>query len=95
MKYPPIKFLTPQELIDELDDPNHPDHDIIDISLDPPYCNMTKDELKEVRMKEEEVEVLKPDEMSDQEMADLCEEETNKQIRLIKDILTNSKNKKG
>ena len=39
-------------------------------------------------MKEPEVEVLKPDEMSDQEMADLCEEETNKQLKLIYKDLT-------
>jgi len=30
-----------------------------------------------------EVEVLKSDEMSDQEMADLCEEEVNKQVTWI------------
>ena len=34
-------------------------------------------------MKEPEVEVLKPDEMSDQEMADLLEEEVDKQIKWI------------
>ena len=30
-------------------------------------------------MKEPEVDVLKPEEISDQEMADLCEEEVDKQ----------------
>ena len=35
------------------------------------------------KMKESEVEVLKPDEMSDQEMADLCEEEVDKQVKWI------------
>ena len=39
-------------------------------------------------MKEPEVEVLKPEEMSDQEMADLCEEETKKQLKLIYKDLT-------
>ena len=34
-------------------------------------------------MKEPEVEVLKPDEMSDQEMADLCEKEVDKQVKWI------------
>jgi hypothetical protein len=37
-------------------------------------------------MDEPEAEVLKPDEMSDQEMADLLEEETNKQLRLLKEL---------
>ncbi len=32
---------------------------------------------------EPEVEVLKPDEMSDQEMMDLCDEEENKRLKLI------------
>ena len=41
-----------------------------------------------IKMKEPEVEVLKPEEMSDQEMADLCEEETNKQLKLIYKELT-------
>ena len=34
-------------------------------------------------MKEQEAEVLKPDDMSDQEMIDLLEEETNKQVKWI------------
>ena len=34
-------------------------------------------------MKEQETEVLKPDDMSDQEMIDLLEEETNKQVKWI------------
>ena len=37
-------------------------------------------------MDEPEAEVLKPDEMSDQEFMDLCEEETNKQLRLLKEL---------
>tara|TARA_A100001391_G_scaffold86962_5_gene57400 strand:- start:4636 stop:4914 length:279 start_codon:yes stop_codon:yes gene_type:complete len=82
VKYKPIKFLNIKELCDELDDPNHPDHDIVDISLDPPYCNMTKDELEKVRM-EEESELLSPDEMSDEEMVNFLEEETNKRLKLI------------
>lgn len=34
-------------------------------------------------MKEQEAEVLKPDDMSDQEMIDLLEKETNKQVNWI------------
>ena len=34
-------------------------------------------------MKEQETEVLKPDDMSDQEMIDLLEKETNKQVKWI------------
>ena len=34
-------------------------------------------------VKEPEVEVLKPEEMSDQEMSDLCEEEVDKQVKWI------------
>jgi hypothetical protein len=36
-------------------------------------------------MDEPEVEVLKPDEMSDQEFMDLCEEETRKQLRWLRE----------
>jgi len=34
-------------------------------------------------VKEQETEVLKPDDMSDQEMIDLLEKETNKQVKWI------------
>ena len=38
-------------------------------------------------MDEPEAEVLKPDEMSDQEFMDLCEEENIKQLRWLKEAI--------
>jgi len=38
------------------------------------------------------VEVLKPEEMSDQEMIDLLEEETNKRLKLIEDCINGTEN---